>query len=148
MTRFDINSKHAYQSVPVITMPPTGGKFIDFAWQLRRKGMSLRCSLLELSSWCPVFKSSHCFSVEDQSPIDYTNGWQIFKGDAFIWRRWEATRIVATVMAASLHPVTKLLASHDSGPLFTKKTPSYGYRDPHYKPKTVWRPSQVYNGNP
>ena len=34
------------------------------------------------------------------------------------------------------------------GPLFTKKTPSYGYRDPHYIPKTVWRPSQVYNGNP
>ena len=32
-------------------------------------------------------------------------------------------------------------------PLFTKMTPSYGYRDPHYKPKTVWRPSQVYNGN-
>ena len=31
------------------------------------------------------------------------------------------------------------------GPLFTKKTPSYGYRDPHYIPKTVWRPSQVYN---
>ena len=35
-----------------------------------------------------------------------------------------------------------------SGPLLTKKTPSYGYRDPHDKPKTVWRPSQVYNGNP
>ena len=34
------------------------------------------------------------------------------------------------------------------GPLFIKKTPSYGYRDPHYKPKTVWRPFQVYNGNP
>ena len=34
------------------------------------------------------------------------------------------------------------------GHLFTKKTPSYGYRNPHYKPKTVWRPSQVYNGNP
>ena len=31
------------------------------------------------------------------------------------------------------------------GPLFIKKTPSYGY--PHDKPKTVWRPSQVYNGN-
>ena len=29
--------------------------------------------------------------------------------------------------------------------LFTIKTPSYGYRNPHYKPKTVW---QVYNGNP
>ena len=36
----------------------------------------------------------------------------------------------------------------DSGPLFTKKTPSYGYMNPHFKPKTVWWPSQVYNGNP
>ena len=36
-----------------------------------------------------------------------------------------------------------------AGPLFTKKTPSADvYRDPHDKPKTVWRPSQVYNGNP
>ena len=34
------------------------------------------------------------------------------------------------------------------GPLFTKKTSSYGYRDPNYKPNTVWWPSQVYNGNP
>ena len=34
------------------------------------------------------------------------------------------------------------------GSLFSTKTPSYGYRDPHDKPKTVWRPSQVYNGNP
>ena len=34
------------------------------------------------------------------------------------------------------------------GPLFTKKTPSYGYMDPHYKTETVWRPSQVYDGNP
>ena len=25
---------------------------------------------------------------------------------------------------------------------------TYGYRDPHDKPKTVWLPSQVYNGNP
>ena len=27
-------------------------------------------------------------------------------------------------------------AALEPGPLFTK-TPSYGYRDPHYKPKTV-----------
>ena len=33
------------------------------------------------------------------------------------------------------------------GTLFIKKTPFYGYRDPHYKPKAVWRPSQVYNGS-
>ena len=35
-----------------------------------------------------------------------------------------------------------------TGPLFTKKTPSYGYKDPRDKHKTAWRPSQVYNGNP
>ena len=34
------------------------------------------------------------------------------------------------------------------GPLFTKKMPFYGDRNPHYKPKTVWRWSQVYNGKP
>ena len=34
------------------------------------------------------------------------------------------------------------------GSLFTKKMLSYGYRDPNYKPKTVWRPSQVYDRNP
>ena len=27
------------------------------------------------------------------------------------------------------------------GPLFTKKAPSYQYRDSHYKPETVVRPS-------
>ena len=32
-----------------------------------------------------------------------------------------------------------------SRPLFTKKTLYDVYRNPHYKPKTVWRPSQVYN---
>ena len=35
-----------------------------------------------------------------------------------------------------------------SQPLVTEKTPSYRYKNPHYKPKTVWRPSKVYNGNP
>ena len=42
----------------------------------------------------------------------------------------------------------RVVKVHIAGPPVTKKTPSYGYRDPHYKPKTVWRPSQVYNGNP
>ena len=42
----------------------------------------------------------------------------------------------------------KMPFSATPGPPFTNKTPSYGYRDAHDKPKTVWRPSQVYNGNP
>ena len=37
----------------------------------------------------------------------------------------------------------------DTGPLFTKKDlVLHRYRNPHYKPETVWRLSQVYNGNP
>ena len=32
-------------------------------------------------------------------------------------------------------------------PLYTKKMPSCQYRDSHYKPETVIRPSQVYNGD-
>ena len=34
------------------------------------------------------------------------------------------------------------------GKHWPKQMPSYGYRNPHYKPKTVWRPSKIYNGNP
>ena len=34
------------------------------------------------------------------------------------------------------------------GPLFTNKIPLYRYRNPNYKPKALWRPSQVYNVNP
>ena len=37
--------------------------------------------------------------------------------------------------------VHKNIISHTSGPLFTKKTPSYQYRNSHYKPETVVRPS-------
>ena len=35
-----------------------------------------------------------------------------------------------------------------SGPLFTKKMLPYQYRDSHYKPETVVRPSEVYHGDP
>ena len=33
------------------------------------------------------------------------------------------------------------------GPLFTKKTPSSGYRNHRYKPMTAWWPSRMDNGN-
>ena len=36
-----------------------------------------------------------------------------------------------------------------SRPLLTEeRRRSYGYRNPHYKPKMVWPPSLVHNGNP
>ena len=36
----------------------------------------------------------------------------------------------------------------EPGPLFNKMAQSYGYRNPHYKPKMVRWPFQVYDGNP
>ena len=56
--------------------------------------------------------------------------------------------MIAVTVFFIYETVTVPVAIYDSGPLLTKKTPSYGYRDPHDKPKTVWRPSQIYNGNP
>ena len=35
----------------------------------------------------------------------------------------------------------------DPGSLFIKKKLAYWYKDSHYKPETVARPSQVYNGD-
>ena len=43
---------------------------------------------------------------------------------------------------------TALKPESSLGFYFTKQVPPYGHRNPHYKPKTVWYPSQVYNGNP
>ena len=40
----------------------------------------------------------------------------------------------------SLYQMIQWTISHH-GPLFTNKTPSYQYRDSHYKPETVVRPS-------
>ena len=37
---------------------------------------------------------------------------------------------------------------HESGPLFTKRMSSFGYWNPHYKPKTCWWPFHIYNWNP
>ena len=60
----------------------------------------------------------------------------------FMGPTWGQSGATRTQVGPMLAPWSLL-----SGPLFTKKTSSYGYRDPHDKPKTVWRPSQVYNGN-
>ena len=37
---------------------------------------------------------------------------------------------------------------YNPGLLITNKMSSNGYKNPHYKPKMIWRPSQVTNGNP
>ena len=55
---------------------------------------------------------------------------------------------IVTLKTKSCHNANFISIGGSTGPLFIKKTPSYGYRNPHYKPKTVVRLSQVYNGNP
>ena len=62
--------------------------------------------------------------------------------------KWVLVVLCCDVVTLSIPVDLCDLPKKNPGPLFTKKTPSYGYRDPHYKPKVVWRPSQLYNGNP
>ena len=45
------------------------------------------------------------------------------------------------------HYIWQWQASNAVGPLFTRKTPFYWYRDSQYKPETVVRPSEVYTGD-
>ena len=48
------------------------------------------------------------------------------------------TALLPFVRGIPQRPLDSLHKSpSNAGPLFTKKTPSDGYRDPHYKPKTV-----------
>ena len=48
------------------------------------------------------------------------------------------TAVWGLLVAVFLHSLQQVLRP---GPLFTKMTPSYQYRDSHYKPETVVRPS-------
>ena len=41
--------------------------------------------LLWLLSWCPIFKSSHCYSFEDWAPVDEIYGCPILKWVAETW---------------------------------------------------------------
>ena len=50
------------------------------------------------------------------------------------WRRLFSAMVRSHQIGSRAYP-------EPPGPLFTKKAPSYGFRDPHDKPKTVVRPS-------
>ena len=82
------------------------------------------------SKWClqSIFRSELCF-VAIWCDIVHVNLKPSFRLNLLAlgqWYNWQGS---------------------NSGLLFTKKVPSYEFRNPQYKPKTVWRPSQVYNGN-
>ena len=51
----------------------------------KHQHISLWQSSLELLSWCPIFKSSHCNSSEDREPVDFIYGCQILKWIAETW---------------------------------------------------------------
>ena len=55
----------------------------------------------------------------------------------------------AAVRSESLLLIHQYIKSVDlePGSRLNIKMPSYQCRDPHYKDKTIWRPSHLYNGN-
>ena len=57
---------------------------------------------------------------------------------------WTYDHLMTVLIVTMWFPIPMrhyLLLNQVPGPLFTKKTPSYQYRDSHYKPETVVRPS-------
>ena len=62
---------------------------------------------------------------------------------------WYQTWLIHHMMILIMSPQPFKVPAEciESGPLFTKKTPSYCYLVSHYKPETVVRPSQVYHVN-
>ena len=138
MTRFDVS-----------------GWYGNFSWGIRNGNGSSRCfknmhELLNLrrpleistSYKNPVFQCMcELFCVEFQmGPLKFL---------AILPIHWKMC--ILFICDNSLALQFKNLAAFSKcppGPLFTKKTQSYGYRDHHDKPKTVWQPFQVYNGNP
>ena len=75
-----------------------------------------------------------------------TSTWNSTTFDAKVINRYGILRSEITLI--HYHNTTStwiLWCSH--GTLFSKMISSYGYRNTHLKPKTVWRWSQVYNWN-
>ena len=73
----------------------------------------------------------------------------ILTGQNFVVTCWHLVLLTRALMINNML-VDGLMtqgARASAGPLFTKKTPSYRYRDSRYKPKMVWQPSQLYNGD-
>ena len=107
---------------------------------------------------CSLIKSITCvWRLHFKNHYHISQGWGVnsFVAPDTIWpHRHKPTlvQVMACCLTAPSHYLHQCWLNNNevqwqsSGPLFTKKTPSYGYRDPHDKP--VWRPSQVYNGNP
>ena len=68
--------------------------------------------------------------------------WYIWRHDDRVCEDRKKVCIVVLVLCE-----VPALSAMNTGHLISKKIQSYYYRDPHYKPKTVWRPSQFYNWN-
>ena len=44
--------------------------------------------VLVLQGRCPIFKWSHCNSLEDRVPVDFIYGYPIFQWVAVTWQKW------------------------------------------------------------
>ena len=91
----------------------------------------------------------HCIDLVDNG-IEYRKQFQrtmcgLFPGLAFFAQHRPILPISFRVLLLRTGAIMRCKWSNH-GLLFTKEAPSYWYRDSHCKPKTVVRPSQVYNG--
>ena len=107
---------------------------------MRQPGSQTEGTLDDLFVWWQGTIVSGGTSPYDDRDQFSQVGW-IYNDGLFMLKRCNSIANALELHLFSIKPSTY-------APLFSKKTPSYGYRDPHYKVKTVRLPSQFYNGNP
>ena len=86
--------------------------------------------------WYPVWMSSQGTPPRNRGNAS-NSYWQYAPQGPTRWKQCSLWRQIHLGHHKSQYPAV----TQDSGPVFTKKAPSYWYRDPYYKTGTVTRPS-------
>ena len=112
--------------------------------------LRIRC-LLQYWKGPVFFVLMHRFALKDKA-LRMLGGYRLFhraqymlNQDVFIYIRDQVLSHHCPELRCSIKQnSTSLVTQQTTGPLFIKNTPSYRYKNPYYRPKTVWRPSQIY----
>ena len=86
---------------------------------------------------CPSSTKTCHFPSNESVTVDSTRHWAMW---TMVRHKWVIYSLVSSPCSCHRYEKPSLLPNYP-GPLFTKKTPSYQYRDSHYIPETVVRPS-------
>ena len=102
MPKYPYSSSNNRLIVITVTYPGYGLLSCDMIWHVTMTwyDMSLWQPKLELLSWFPILKISHCNSFEDWAPVRVPNLQMSYSSDL---TTWQGTRIIVPAMATRWH---------------------------------------------